>query len=156
MKKKILCHICDEELNNQISSSIKDYFKLSKNVKDDNNSTSSKSTSCSLHTQEPKLKLPRELKPEQKELLQRSIMKANLVKEINFNDDLCYPYDNCQELKNDSSLEPGIVSLSDYNKEIYYKFKERSKKGEYAPLQIMEDDIQVYNINSGFYSQSYR
>jgi hypothetical protein len=146
LKKTIICTKCDVELNSQISSNIKHYFKIVKNVGDENYSTSSKSSTNRFNPQELRLRLPRELNKRQKKILQRSIIKAFSVKNIKFNDDLVYPEIDCPEKKNNSSLEPGIKSLSEYNKEIYYKLKERSRCGEYAPLEIVEDEIQVYFI----------
>ena len=46
---------------------------------------------------------------------------------------------------NNSLLEPNIQAISDYNKDIYYKFKEKTRKGEYAPVEVIDDDIQVIN-----------
>ena len=69
---------------------------------------------------------------------------------------MCYPDPECPCEMNNSLFEPGIASISEYNKEIYYKFKERSKEGQYAPLEIIEDEIQVIFINLGLYCESNR
>ena len=50
---------------------------------------------------------------------------------------------DCLTEMNNSKFEPGIQKMSPYNKKIFYKFKEKSRKGEYPGLEILEDDIQV-------------
>jgi hypothetical protein len=90
-----------------------------------------------------KLKLPKELNIHQKMILQSSLYRALKVKGIEFDDDLIFNDPECPPEMNDSSLEIGIQKISNYNKEIYYKFKRRSKVGEYPPLEIVDDQIQV-------------
>jgi hypothetical protein len=91
----------------------------------------------------PKFRLPKKYDKEKKETFQKSMLKALLVKEINFTDDLYYAKDICTSPMNDASQEPGIQKISEYNKRIYYSFKERTRKLEYPPLVVEEDEIQV-------------
>jgi hypothetical protein len=94
----------------------------------------------------PKFRLPKKYDKEKKELLQKSMLKALLVKDINFTDDLYYAKDICTSSMNDATQEPGIQKISEYNKKIYYSFKERTRKLEYPPLVVEEDEIQVNNF----------
>lgn len=80
---------------------------------------------------------------ETKEFLQTSLYKALLVKGISFCDDLYYPENISHKSMNNAILEPGMQVISLYNKGIYYRFKERTRKFEYPPLEIEEDEVQV-------------
>ena len=90
-----------------------------------------------------KFRLPKELTKEQKRILQESFLRALEVKGITFGDDLNYEDNECPSHMNDASLEVGMQKISEYNKEIYYKFKKKTREAEYPPLEIVDDDIQV-------------
>lgn len=92
--------------------------------------------------------LPRTLNKTQKTILQESLFKALLSKDIQFNDDLCFPNDNCKESMNNALKEPGVQEISDYNKKIYYKFKEMSRKAEYCALEILLDEVQGFVVKA--------
>ncbi len=93
-----------------------------------------------------KFKLGRQLNQSQKTILKESLFRALYVKNITFNDDLCYTDKECPIELNNSMNEPGIQMISDYNKSIFYKFKERTRRGEYPPLEVVNDEIQVFKI----------
>lgn len=90
-----------------------------------------------------KFRLPKELTKDQKRILQESFLRALEVKGITFGDDLNFEDKECPSHMNDASLEVGMQKISDYNKEIYYKFKKKTREAEYPPLEIVDDDIQV-------------
>ena len=94
------------------------------------------------------MKLPKQLNTFQKQILKKSLFRALEVKNIKFNDDLIYLDKDCPESMNNSLLEQDIKEISLYNKEIYYKFKERSRKGEYAPIEIIDDPIQRFIVKA--------
>jgi hypothetical protein len=126
---------------------ISDFFKPEKNSSskiDENYSCLSNKSKCT----EAKLRLPKELTSTQREILQKSLFRALQVKGIEFCDDLNFNDKECPPDKNDSSLEVGIQSISNYNKDIFYKFKVKSRKADYAPLEIVDDEIQVNISNS--------
>jgi hypothetical protein len=128
------------KVEREVETKINDYFKSKKKEE-------IHTKSCKSCPKKPKneilFRLPMKLTTKQKEVLQKSILHANLVKGITFNDDLCYTDPDCTKEMNNTQSEPGVNKLSQYNKLIYYSFKEKSRKGEYAPLEIIEDDIQV-------------
>lgn len=89
---------------------------------------------------------------ETKERLNKSLLRALLAKNIKFDDDLYYDNVDIFPNNNDSSLESGIQKISNYNLEIYNKFKENTRIANYPGIEIFEDENQVYNfINSGLY-----
>ena len=93
-----------------------------------------------------KFRLGRQPNESQKTILKESLFRAFYVKNIIFNDDLCYSDKECAMELNNAINEPGIQAISDYNKSIYYKFKERTRRGEYPPLEIIDEEIQVLSI----------
>jgi hypothetical protein len=95
-------------------------------------------------------KLGRKLSETQKSILKESLFRALYVKSINFNDDLCYIDKECPCELNNAANEPGIQAISDFNKKIYYKFKERTRRGEYPPLEIIDEEIQVKDFITNF------
>lgn len=134
------------------STKISDYFKPSKNSKiqivkqEDTNDYSVDSTNSDFYSDtksQAKLKLPKPLTEEQKTILKESFMRALLVKNIEFDDDLTFPNPDCPPTLNDASMEVGVQKISEYNKEIYKKFKEKTRKAEYAPIEILDDSTQV-------------
>ncbi len=141
-------------MKNEISASVNDYFKQNKEVTDDEKSTESSKTANHFYNTSKGVifKLPKQLKPDQKTILQTSLLKALKVKDLEFYDDLCYPDPECPEHLNNSLFEPGVISLTELNKELYYKFKERTRNGEYAAVEIIEDEIQVIIFNIGIRS----
>lgn len=90
-----------------------------------------------------KFRLGRRPNDSQKTILKESLIRAFLVKNIIFNDDLCYSDKECPMELNNAINEPGIQAISDFNKSIYYKFKERTRRGEYPPVEIIDEEIQV-------------
>ncbi len=142
-KSKIICDGCENSIQSKMKNMrISDFFKPEKNASaltyNQNSCLNNKSKSG-----EAKLKLPKDLTSTQREILQKSLFRALEVKGIEFCDDLNYNDKECPPEKNDSSLEVGIQSISNFNKDIYYKFKIKSRKAEYAPLEIVDDEIQV-------------
>lgn len=161
---KIICDGCENNILNSIrSTKISDYFKPEKNAKIQNckdltlinkkstdfSDVRSVDSNYSFNNQnkkpknEGKFKLPKNLTEEQKKTLKGSLMRALLVKNIEFDDDLTFPESDCPSSLNNASAEVGIQKISEYNKQIYYKFKERSRKGEYTSLEVVDDDLQV-------------
>jgi hypothetical protein len=155
-KTKIICKDCENEIKKVMKETkIPDYFKNVKwnstnsnyNENDNNSTTSTNSDSLKQPIKKksksvPKFKLPK-LKPKQKTILQKSLFRALKVKNIEFDDNLCFLDPDCRIEMNDSCLEPGIQKLDEENKKIYYQFKEKTNKGEYPPLEIEDDEIQV-------------
>ena len=82
------------------------------------------------------------------ERMMTSLFRALQVKGITFNDDLVYMDPDCPAKMNNSLLETGINEISPYNKKIYYSFKERSRKGEYAPVEVIDDPIQRFIVKA--------
>jgi len=111
-----------------------------------NNPNSIDKKAENLNDSTAKFKLGRQLNLPQKTILKESLFRALYVKNITFNDDLCYTDKECPMELNNSMNEPGIQMISDYNKSIFYKFKERTRRGEYPPLEVINDEIQVFKI----------
>lgn len=95
----------------------------------------------------PKFVLWKQLPKEKIELLKENLKNALIFKNIEFSDDLAYLDDECPGDMNNAKFEPGIQKMSSHNKGIYYKFKERTRRGEYPGLEIIEDPIQVRKRN---------
>lgn len=76
-------------------------------------------------------------------ILKENLKNALIFKNIEFSDDLAFLDSDCPEEMNNAKLEPGIQKMSSYNKSIFYKFKQRTRSGEYPGLEIIEDPIQV-------------
>jgi hypothetical protein len=91
----------------------------------------------------PKFKLSKELTQEQRKLLHTSLFRALNVKSIKFMDDLCFLDPDCPPSMNDARKEPSIQLISNYNKEIYYKFKEKTRIGDYPSIEVIDDEVQV-------------
>lgn len=92
----------------------------------------------------PKFVLWKPLPQEKIELLKENLKNALIFKNIEFSDDLAFLDAECAENMNNAKLEPGIQKMSSYNKGVFYKFKERTRLGEYPGLEIIEDPIQVF------------
>ena len=80
--------------------------------------------------------------------MKKSLFRALKTKNIIFNDDLIYLDEDCPESMNNSLLEHDIKEIAPYNKETYYKFKEKSRNGEYAPIEIIDDPIQRFIVKA--------
>ncbi len=87
--------------------------------------------------------MPGQLTDSLKATLQNSLTRALVVKQITFDDELSYCTNDCKPENNNSRLEVGMQKLTGANKELYYKFKERTKKAEYCPVEVIDDIIQV-------------
>jgi len=171
---KILCESCEKLINKTLKTTkINDFFKSKKksflNQKRENSKSLTKnldsiikedfkiyttitkeiySNNKNLIFTDGKMKLPKQLNELQKEKMKKSLFRALEVKNIKFNDDLVYIDKDCPESMNNSLLEQDIKEIAIYNKEIYYKFKERSRKGEYAPVEIIDDPIQRFIVKA--------
>ena len=66
---------------------------------------------------------------------------------LQFNDDLVYSKNCPKEVKN-YLLENGIQKLSEKNVEIYNKFKNGSRLGNYGPFKIEEEINQGYVVKA--------
>jgi hypothetical protein len=170
-KCKIICDNCEKSIQSKLKvTRISDFFKPQKSSKGkadllnkdnkiskinnlswDNRSDDVSQDSTSLDigkvnrakSCDAKFRLPKDLTKEQKRILQESLLRALEVKGITFGDDLNFQDKDCPPSMNDASLEVGMQIISDYNKEIYYKFKKKTREAEYPPLEIVDDDIQV-------------
>jgi len=91
----------------------------------------------------PKFILWKPLPKESIELLKENLKHALIFKNIEFSDDLAFLDLDCPEEMNNAKLEPGIQKMSSHNKVIFYKFKERTRLGEYPGLEIIQDPLQV-------------
>ena len=170
---KILCQSCEILINNTLKSTkINDFFKSTKkylSLKRDNSKSIDKKLESMIREDfniyititkeiyntrkiaifnDGKMKLPKQLNSIQKEKMKKSLFRALEVKNILFSDDLVYIDKDCPESMNNSLLEPDIKEIAYYNKEIYYKFKERSRKGEYPPVEIIDDPIQRFIVKA--------
>ncbi len=136
------------------TTKISDYFKPSKSKSyqfidnksksiDANKNNNNNSNTNSNTNSEAKFRLPKLLSKEQRKILEESLFRAIQVKNVVFDDNLTFPHKDCPKSFNDSSREIGIQKISEYNKQIYYKFKEKSQKAEYAPIEIVDHEIQV-------------
>lgn len=145
LKNNIKCNIS----SNNIELSLLNKKRKFMDFEDDESlcsSNSSTKNSSDNKKVEAKFKLFRVNDQETKVLLQTSLYKALLVKGIIFCDDLYYPEGVSHRSMNNALLEPGMQIISEYNKNIYYRFKERTRNFEYPPLKIEEDEIQVYYL----------
>ena len=128
-------------LSNKPSSSKINNDNLSETTSED--STNHFSVITKKTDNSAKFKIPKDLTKEQKKTLQGSLLRALEVKGIEFGDDLNFEDKDCPPSMNDASLEVGIQKISEYNKEIYYKFKQKTRLAEYPPLEVVDDDLQV-------------
>ena len=97
---------------------------------------------------DPHLKLPRTSSKSILFTSQKSLFRALETKNIIFSDDLMYPYADCPKRLNNALLQPNIQTLSKYNKNIYYKFKESSRRGIYGPVEVVDDPIQKFIVKA--------
>ena len=169
-QNKNICCFCEDSIE-KISSSMKisDFFKYEKKTKANNIKNSKKSENIistnKIETNSndvvmfdfnekknenvayyPKFILWKSLPKERVEELKENLKNALIFKNIEFSDDLAFLDQECGEEMNNAMLEPGIQKMSSYNKGIFYKFKERTRKGEYPGLEIIEDSIQVIKL----------
>ncbi len=174
--KKILCSQCENLISKTIQSTkINDFFKTKKflgtkrdsekkkeiekninlSIKEDfeiyttiTKEIFTKSNNKNPILKDGKMKLPKILSNYQKEIMKKSLFRALKTKNIIFNDDLIYLDEDCPESMNNSLLEHDIKEIAPYNKETYYKFKEKSRNGEYAPIEIIDDPIQRFIVKA--------
>ena len=95
-----------------------------------------------------KLRLPRKMSKALEEKSMKSLFRGLEVKNIQFSDDLVFLEKDCPAELNNSLLESSIQKLSDENKEIYYKFKEKSRLGIYAPVEVVDDPEQRFIVRA--------
>lgn len=132
-----------DKINSEIKKDFDLYQTISKKLSNDSSSTQKNNTSRDGH-----MKLPKTLNRKQKDLMMTSLFRALQVKDITFNDDLVYLDPDCPQTMNNSLIETGIAEISNYNKKIYYSFKERSRKGEYAPIEVIDDPVQRFVVKA--------
>lgn len=156
------CKICEEGITKAIKTTkISDFFKFEKNksitnkVKYDQSMNENHSNSTEdivifdfekkneNVSHYPKFLLWKQIAENKLTKLKENLFRALLIKNIDFSDDLVYLDPDCGEQMNNSKLEPGIQKMSSFNKKIFKQFKERTRKGEYPGLEIIEDEIQV-------------
>jgi len=94
------------------------------------------------------IRLPRKMSKEVEEKSMKSLFRALEAKGIEFNDDLVYIDKDCPKEMNNSLLESSIQILNDENKKKYYKFKEKSRKGIYAPVEVVDDPEQRFIVRA--------
>lgn len=123
---------------NEIQTDIQIYSKVSIKFEEENLTQVSKTP----------LKLPKKMPKNLLEKSKLSLFRGLEAKGLKFNDDLIYLNESCPSYLNSSYLEPGIQKLSDYNKKIYYKFKENSSKGIYAPVEVIDDPVQRFIVRA--------
>eukprot|EP01017_Pseudomicrothorax_dubius_P048007 TRINITY_DN8672_c0_g1_i6.p1 TRINITY_DN8672_c0_g1~~TRINITY_DN8672_c0_g1_i6.p1 ORF type:complete len:506 (-),score=52.48 TRINITY_DN8672_c0_g1_i6:315-1832(-) len=80
--------------------------------------------------------------------LQLSLCRALIAKGVIFDDDLCFPVPNCPPEKNDASLEIGLKPMDKATYMIFRNFKQMTRKGVYAPLEIVEDKLQGFVVRA--------
>ena len=136
----------EKEKENKLNLSIKEDFEIYTTITKEIFKKPKRNNN--LKTKDGKIRLPKQINTMQKEKMKKSIFRALEAKNIKFNDDLIYLDEDCPESMNNSLLEQNIKEISKYNKTIYYKFKERSRKGEYAPIKIIDDPIQRFIVKA--------
>ena len=94
------------------------------------------------------IRLPRKMPKAIEEKSMKSLFRALEAKGIEFNDDLVYIEKDCPKEMNNSLLESSIQILNDENKKKYYKFKEKSRKGIYAPVEVVDDPEQRFIVRA--------
>ncbi len=97
---------------------------------------------------EGRLRLPKELKEDQRKIMRESLFRALEVKKISFNDDLVYIDDECPKEMNNAKIEACFKGLSEYNRGIYDTFKQRTRKGEYGPIEVADDPVQKFIVKA--------
>ena len=78
----------------------------------------------------------------------KSLFRGLEAKGINFSDDLVYLDPDCPKEMNNSLLESSIQQLNASNKKKYYKFKEQSRIGIYAPVEVVDDPEQRFIVRA--------
>ena len=94
------------------------------------------------------IRLPRKMPKEIEEKSMKSLFRGLEAKGIEFNDDLVYIDKDCPKEMNNSLLESSIQILNEQNKKKYYKFKEKSRKGIYAPVEVVDDPEQRFIVKA--------
>ena len=94
------------------------------------------------------IRLPRKMSKVIEEKSMKSLFRALEAKGIEFNDDLVYIDKDCPKEMNNSLLENSIQILNEQNKKKYYKFKEKSRKGIYAPVEVVDDPEQRFVVRA--------
>ena len=94
------------------------------------------------------IRLPRKMSKEMEEKSMKSLLRGLEVKGIHFSDDLVYIDVDCPKEMNNALLESSIQQLSASNKKKYYKFKEQSRKGIYAPVEVVDDPEQRFIVRA--------
>lgn len=142
------------------STKISDYFKaekqkftnvlLNKDKSNNNIRTLNSEKIQELETEclKTRFKLPKDSTKQNKLILKESLMRALLVKNIKFDDDLYYDGIETFSYHNNSSLEIGVQKVSEYNLEIYKKFKQKTREADYPSLQITEDPDQGFIVKA--------
>lgn len=161
---KIICSDCEMKIINVVKTTkISDYFTQTKTIKNTTIKDKKKigdgevelleKISKEIFIKKPNqneghFKLPKPLSQTRKDLVMKSLFRALTVKGITFNDDLVFLDPDCPKEMNNAYHEPMIIKISDYNKKIYYAFKEKSRKGEYAPVEVIDDPIQRFIVRA--------
>ena len=94
------------------------------------------------------IRLPRKMSKQIEEKSMKSLFRGLEAKGIEFNDDLVYIDKDCPKEMNNSLLESSIQILNEQNKKKYYKFKEKSRKGIYAPVEVVDDPEQRFVVRA--------
>ena len=94
------------------------------------------------------IRLPKKMSKEMTEKSMKSLFRGLEAKGINFSDDLVYLDSDCPKEMNNSLLESSIQQLNASNKKKYYKFKEQSRKGIYAPVEVVDDPEQRFIVRA--------
>ena len=94
------------------------------------------------------IRLPRKMPKEMAEKSMKSLFRGLEAKGIQFSDDLVYIDADCPKEMNNSLLENSIQQFDASNKKKYYKFKEQSRKGIYAPVEVVDDPEQRFIVRA--------
>jgi hypothetical protein len=79
--------------------------------------------------------------------LRETMYKALKAKSVEFEDDLIYD-GAINSSQNDTKLEPELQKLESTDRETYYKMKELTNQGLYAPMEVINDLIQGFMMRS--------
>ena len=94
------------------------------------------------------IRLPKKMPKRIEEKSMKSLFRGLETKGIEFSDDLVYIDKDCPKEMNNSLLESTIQILNEENKKKYYKFKEKSRKGIYAPVEVVDDPEQRFVVKA--------
>ena len=94
------------------------------------------------------IRLPRKMPKEMEERSMKSLFRGLEAKGIQFSDDLVYMDSDCPKEMNNSLLESSIQQFDSLNKKKYYQFKEQSRKGIYAPVEVVDDPEQRFIVRA--------